>query len=91
MSSSNGVGAFNAQVRVNDPEHVARAARQRRVVDCDTAVEHIEHKLAGFRHHLDGQDTATEADTIKLAALQAALDAANAEATQARAEAQERN
>lgn len=91
MNSSNGVGAFNARVRVNDPEHLARSARRHRVVDCDTAVEHIEQKLAGFRHHLDGQTEVTEADTIKLAALHTALEAAKAEATQARAEAQERN
>jgi multidrug resistance efflux pump len=69
-TSSNGAGAYNATVRVNDPDHIVQAAREQRVADCDRAVEHIETKLAG---------------------LQAALTAAKAEATQARAEAQERN
>lgn len=68
--SSNGVGAFNADVAVNPnpvPGGPEDQARHQRVIDCDQAVRHIETKMA---------------------ALQAALDAAKAEATQARAEAQ---
>jgi hypothetical protein len=49
MNSSNGVGAFNATVRTNEPEHVAQAAREQRVEDCDAAVDHIEQKLAALQ------------------------------------------
>jgi hypothetical protein len=87
MNSSNGVGAFNASVRTNEPQHVAQAAREQRVEDCDAAVAYVEDKLAAIRDGI-GSDP-TEFEINKLAALQNALAAAEAEATQARAEAQD--
>ena len=72
-TSSNGAGAYNADVHTNDqpePGGPEDQARQQRVIDCDQAVKHIEAKMAGLR---------------------TALDAAKAEAKQARAEAQGRN
>lgn len=85
-SGSNGVGAFNATVRVNEPGHIVQAARVQRASDCAAAVEHIETKLAALEaeRHPD-----LSYMTKRMAALQAALEAAQAEAEQARREAQE--
>lgn len=86
MSSSNGVGAYNASVRVSEPERVVRAARVQRVADCTEAVTVIEAKIAALHG-----DTEADRDWTagKLAALDAALQSATAEAEQARAEARE--
>lgn len=91
-TSSNGVGAFNATVRVDEPYEVVQPARERRALDLAQAAERIEAKLAAHRDaDLPDDATSEQKQLLKAreAALKAALKAAHAEAEQARREADE--
>ncbi len=85
MTSSNGAGAFNARVRVNEPEHITQPAREQRVSDCDAQVALIREQITALR----ADDTADLTwRRNRIAALEANLETAEAEAELARAEAQ---
>ncbi len=71
----NGASAFNASVRVDDPDGLAQKAREERAEDFEEALKHVRDKWN------------TEKNKARKAALRAAVEAAEAQADQARAEA----
>ena len=85
MNSNSGVGAYNATVRTAEPDDVAQAAREQRVIDTAATVDHITAKLDRFESDPDADPCWREKQS---AALGVAMETARAEAEQARAEAQ---
>jgi len=86
MTSSNGVGAYNATVRAAEPHHIVQAAREQRVTDAAAAVTHLEEKIASVEADCEADPKWRK---TRLAALNTNLETATAEADNARCEAQE--